>query len=119
MYPACICESRGSVDFRNRLTPNSLATVIRNYLSRLIPDEYVVHKRKGDETYPGRSLRDRIAFAMILVLYAVRDITLLPEKMTMHMGGQTDKSFCRDGSMQVSLCISPGSPVSHTCHHLS
>ncbi len=116
-----VCNQRPlvalAVNFRNRLTPNWLAKVIRNYFSRVFLNESVVHK--GHDTHLDRSLCDRITFAMILVLCSVGNITSLTAKITTRIGGKTDKLLCREDSTRVSICISSRSPVSHTCHHPS
>jgi len=92
-----VCTQRAlvahTVDFRNSLTPNWLAKVIRTYLSRTFSNEFVVRENKGEGTRLDRSLRDsdRITFAMILVLCSVGNITPPWTKMTARIGDQTDE----------------------------
>ncbi|KAH9985424.1 hypothetical protein BJV74DRAFT_576246 [Russula compacta] len=73
-------------------TPKWLTKVVRNYLSRIFSTKSVVHEYSGDDTLPVRSTRDRIVFAMILVLCSVGNrISLL---ITVCSGDQTDKPLC-------------------------
>jgi hypothetical protein len=97
----------------SRFESSWMIKAVRTYLSRSYSTKLAIpESNRGDFTFKW-SLRDRILFAMILVLCSVGNLFYVLRKISTHIGDNTRDEFCWAEFMRISW-ISARNRVSHT-----